>query len=102
MSKAEYRRRKEEIDRQLRQLAPPQPKQRVDVATRGAEFLHDLGALWSHSATTDEHRKRFVQTVIEEIRLDDHGVAAVRLRDEYAPLIATAEASGGFGRGGQI
>ena len=99
MSKAEYRRRKGDIDRQLRQLAPPQPKQRLDVAIRGAEFLHDLGALWSHPATTDEHRKRFVQTVIEEIRLDDHGVAAVRPRDEYAPLVAIAEASGGLWSG---
>ena len=50
-------------------------------------------------ATTDEHRKRFVQTVIEEIRLDDHGVAAVRPRDDYAPLVAIAEASGGLWSG---
>ena len=98
MTKAEYRRRKGDIDRQLRQLAPPQPKQRLDVARRGADLLHDLGALWSRPATTDEHRKRFVQTVIEEIRLDDHGVAAVRPRDDYAPLVAIAEA-GGFWSG---
>ena len=31
MSKAECRRRKGDLDRQLRQLAPPQPKQRIDA-----------------------------------------------------------------------
>ena len=31
--------------------------------------------------------------------LDDYGVAAGRPRDEYAPLVTIAEASGGFGSG---
>ena len=92
MSRAEYQRRKATIDRQLRDLAPPPPQHRDDVATRGAELLQELGALWAHPATTDEHRKQFVQTVFEEIRLDDAGVAAVRPHEEYAPLVAIVEA----------
>ena len=48
-----------------------------------------------HPAATDEHRKRFMRAVIEEIRLDDHGGAAMRPWDEYVPLLVIPEARGG-------
>ena len=40
-----------------------------------------------------------MRAAIEEIRLDDHGGAAGRPRDEYAPLVAIAKGRGGFGSG---
>ena len=77
------------------------------AATRpGRRDRHPAGGLGdrplrsrAHPAATEEHRKRFMRAVFEEIPFDNHGVAAVQPRDEYAPLVAIAEARGGLGSG---
>ena len=48
-----------------------------------------------------EQRKQFVAAFVEEIRLDDNGIAALRPRPAFIPVLAVSKPAkrGGDGRG---
>ena len=103
IDKAQYRRQREEIDRQIAALAPTRSPVALTDARRAATLLQDIGALWSHPGVSPERQKEFIDEVFEEILFDQHGIRAVFPRAEYKPLVALAEVSrGGDGRGDWI
>ncbi len=88
----EYRRERALLQRHLQDLAPNlEPTPLVDVK-RAAELLQNLGEMWFHEGTTLERQQAFINEIREQVWLDDAGICAVQLRDEYLPLAAVAEA----------
>ena len=103
LAEADYRRQREEIDRQILAIAPVAAPVALTGIRRAAELLQDMGSLWLHPGVNPERRKEFTDEVFEEIQFDEKGIRAVLPRDEYRPLIAVAEADwGGNGRGDWI
>ena len=103
IGEAQYRRQREEIDRQIAAVAPPKSPAILTDVRRAASLLQDIGALWSHPGVAPERRKEFIEEVFEEIQFDQYGIRVVLPRNEYKPLVALAEASrGGNGRGDWI
>jgi hypothetical protein len=99
----EYRRQREEIDRQIAALAPMKSPAILMDVRRAATLLQNVGALWSHPGVAPERQKEFIDEVFEEIQLDRRGIRAVLPRTEYKPLVALTEVSrGGNGRGDWI
>ena len=103
IGEAQYRRRREEIDRQIAALTQTKSPAILMDARRAATLLQDIGALWSHPGVAPERQKEFIDEVFEEIQFDQHGIRVVLPRTEYKPLVALAEvARGGNGRGDWI
>ena len=103
IGEAQYRRQREEIDRQIAAVAPTKTPVILTDARRAARLLQDIGALWSHPGVAPERRKELIDEVFEEIQLDRHGIRAVLPRTEYRPLVALTEVRrGGNGRGDWI
>jgi hypothetical protein len=103
IGEAQYRRQREEIDRQIAAVAPPKSPAILTDARRAATLLQDIGALWSHPGVAPERQKEFIDEVFQEIQFDQHGIRVVLPRTEYRALVALTEASrGGNGRGDWI
>ena len=49
-----------------------------------------MRGLWAHPGVTAEQRQAFVEEALEEIQLDDEGIAAVLPRGPYLLLAALA------------
>jgi hypothetical protein len=103
IGEGEYRRQREEIDRQIAALAPMKSPAILMDVRRAATLLQNVGALWSHPGVAPERQKEFIDEVFEEIQLDRRGIRAVLPRPEYKPLVALAEVTReGNGRGDWI
>lgn len=103
IGEAQYRRQREEIDRQIAAVAPTKSPVILTDARRAARLLEDIGALWSHPGVAPGRQKEFIDEVFEDIQFDRHGIRVVLPRTEYRPLVALAEASRwGDGRGDWI
>ncbi|MEX1169334.1 MAG: recombinase family protein [Chloroflexota bacterium] len=90
VAREEYVGRKRELEASL-DSAQDQPTYAEAVLVKAARLLNDLGDLWAR-ATPDE-RTEIAQNLFAGIRVRDGEIVSARLaRDEYLPLIASAEA----------
>jgi hypothetical protein len=90
VTREEYVGRKRNLEASLVN-APDQPSYAEAVLVRAARLLNDLGDLWAR-ATADE-RTEIAQNLFAGIRVRGGEIVSATLaRDEYLPLIASAEA----------
>ena len=63
--------------------------------------LHDAGKRSSHPGVIGEQRRQFVAAFGEEVRSNEYGIAALRPRPAFLPVLAVAKPAkgGGYGRG---
>ena len=73
------------------QGGPEQPSFAEAILVRAARLLNDLGQLWARA--TDDERTEIAQNLFASVRVRDGAIVSVALaKDEYLPLIASAEA----------
>ena len=63
---------------------------RLDDVHRAAALLRDIGRLWGKTKVTPEERRDFVDAMVEELRIDENGIAALRTRPDFGPILAVA------------
>lgn len=104
VAEADYLRQKRELEQQLARLSPDAGPVRLDDVHRAAELLRDVGRLWANKKVSPQERRDFVDAMVEELLLDENGIAALRPRPEFGPVLAVAARTrkGGFGRGERI
>ena len=90
ITREEYVGRKRELEASV-EGGPEQPIYAEAILVQAARLLNDLGQLWAR-ATADE-RTEIAQNLFASVRVRDGVIVSARLaRDEYLPLIASAEA----------
>ena len=86
----EYVGRKRELEDALTG-GPEQPSYSEAVLVKAARLLSDLGDLWA--LATEAERTEIAQTLFSAVRVRDGTIVSARLaRDEYLPLVASAQA----------
>jgi hypothetical protein len=85
-SEPDYLREKARIDAELAQLRPVEG---LDIA-QAAELLETLGGVLAEA--TDEERKSFFQTVLDEVYVKNKKVVAVRPKPNYYNLLCMSPA----------
>lgn len=96
IDETEYRKRRGEIERQLREVAPNPPVE-LRKFERGIEYLSQLGQLWDDAPL--EERREIVNLVFAEVQIGARGIQHVELQEPYRALLS---ACGRIGRGGRI
>ena len=96
IDKAEHRKRRGEIERQLKEVSPNPPVE-LRKFERGMEYLSPLGQMWD--AAPLEERREIVNLVFEEVRIGAGGIQHVELQEPDRSLLS---ARGRIGRGGRI
>ena len=90
IAREEYVGRKRELEATLAG-GPEQPSYAEAILVAAARLLNDLGKLWSKA--TAEERTEIAANLFASIRVRDGVIVSAKLaRDEYLPLIASAEA----------
>lgn len=90
VTREEYVGRKRELEANLDDGAE-QPTYAEAVLVKTARLLNDLGELWARA--TEDERTEIAQNLFSGLRVRDGEIVSARLaRDEYLPLIASAEA----------
>lgn len=82
MPKEKYLTQYEEIQKQLRALAPPEDK--VKNLDRLAHFLSNVAEAWKEA--TQEQRNKLAKALFEEIWLENNRVVGVKPRPELEPF----------------
>ena len=91
IGEAQYRRQREEIDRQIAAVARTKNPPILTDVRRAATLLQDIGALWSHPGVAPERQKEFIDEVFEDIQFDQHRIRVVLPRIEYRRFVALIE-----------
>jgi hypothetical protein len=101
LAEGKYRRQRADVERSLAEFDPAPHHTTLDDVRRAAELLQDAGKLFSHPGVSGEQRKQFVAAFVEEVRLDENGIAALRPRPAFVPVLAVSNPAkrGGSGRG---
>jgi hypothetical protein len=90
VTREEYVGRKRELEANL-DAGADQPTYAEAVLVKAARLLNDLGELWARA--TEDERTEIAQNLISGLRVRDGEIVSARLaRDEYLPLVASAEA----------
>ncbi len=95
IDKAEHRKRRGEIERQLKEVSPNPPVE-LRKFERGMEYLSPLGQMWDDAPL--EERREIVNLVFEEVRIGARGIQHVELQEPDRSLLS---ARGRIGRGGR-